>query len=57
MNGRKVADLISGFKFTGLQTFPLNQNGVNINSLSNGTYIIQMESKGKIKTAKIIINK
>lgn len=57
VNGRKVADLISGFKFTGLQTFPLNQNGVNINSLSNGTYIIQMESKGKIKTAKIIINK
>ncbi len=57
MNGRKVADLVNGYKFTGLQSFPLNQNGLNINTLSNGMYIIQMESKGKIKTAKIIINK
>ncbi len=57
VNGRKVADLVNGYKFTGLQSFPLNQNGLNINTLSNGMYIIQMESKGKIKTAKIIINK
>ena len=57
LNGRKLSNLINGFKTKGTQSFLLNQNAFRTNAVSNGMYLIEIELNGRKKTEKIIINK
>jgi hypothetical protein len=57
LNGRRLSNLINGFKTKGTQTFLLNQNIFRTNVISNGMYFIEIELNGRKKLEKVFINK
>jgi len=57
LNGRRLTNLINGFKTKGTQTFLLNKNIFGMNAISDGMYLIELELNGRKKIEKIIINK
>ena len=57
MNGKQMANLFTGFKPRGKQTLALNNNGFNINKLSNGIYLLQTTVNGKRKVEKFVVSK
>jgi len=56
ISGRKLANLISGFKPNGTQTFMMSESGFNINALSSGMYLLSIESNGKQIITKLMVN-
>ncbi|MCU0321403.1 MAG: alpha-amylase family glycosyl hydrolase [Chitinophagaceae bacterium] len=56
LNGKKVANLFSGFKAKGKHQLQLNSNGLNVKQLSSGMYLLQTTINGKRNVQKFIIN-
>ncbi len=57
MNGKKITNLVNGFKTKGKQSIAINSNGFNTNQIGNGMYLLQLQINGKEKTEKFIITK
>jgi hypothetical protein len=55
-NGKKVANLFSGFKAKGKHQLQLNSNGLNVKKLSSGMYLLETTINGKRNVQKFIIN-
>jgi hypothetical protein len=55
-NGKKVANLFSGFKAKGKHQLQLNSNGLNVKKLSSGMYVLETTINGKRNVQKFIIN-
>jgi hypothetical protein len=55
MNGKKIANLYSGFKAKGKYQLPLSGNGFSVAKVSNGMYLLQTSINGKRKVEKFII--
>lgn len=57
MEGRKVANLYSGFKTKGVQTMALSSNGLNTAQLGKGMYLLQIQVNGRKRIEKFIVIK
>ena len=55
INGKRIANLFSGFKSRGKQQYQLNTSNINARIGLNGLYLIQVEVNGFKQTAKVII--